>query len=120
MADFLAIDSHDRIIVCDSGSHCLRVFDQQGKFLMKFGDRGSGNGAVEWPKGLCVDYADNILVVDERNKRVSKFSSSGQFIEHVMECSHPYNIAFKAPNSLVLTQCSLSGVSRVTCFDYVI
>ena len=53
MADFLAIDSHDRIVLCDSANHCVKLFDTNGKFLRKFGERGNRNGQLEWPK-RCV------------------------------------------------------------------
>ena len=119
MADFLTVDSHNRILICDSCNHCVKAFDTNGKFLAKYGRRSNREGELEWPKGVCLDDRDNILVTDTRNKRVAMFSPDGEFIDHlIVDYPHPFGIAFSAgdPNLIGLTRYSLKGQSMISIF----
>ena len=117
MADFMTVDSNDRIIVCDSGHHCVKMFDTRGKFLGRFSERGSGDGQLLWPKSVCVDASDNILVTDEKNNRVSLFSPDGRFIQHVIpHHASPYNVSTQ--NCRVgVTSHELAGRSRISIYQ---
>ncbi len=118
MADFLAVDSHDRIICCDSGNHCIKIFDSDGKLITKFGERGNGEGQLEWPKGICCDAKDNIIVTDHRNRRISLFSPDGQFIQHLLQdWPNPYSVCFCQPNLLGVTHYSLTGFSLLGLYE---
>ncbi|ESO08816.1 hypothetical protein HELRODRAFT_109866 [Helobdella robusta] len=44
MADFFAVDTKNRIIVCDSGNHCLKIFDSNGNPISTVGSRGNSDG----------------------------------------------------------------------------
>lgn len=69
-------------IVCDTWNNCLKVFDRSGKFLRKFGEKGKGDGQLEYPRSLCVEKRGshhNILVCDRHNQRVVQFSLEGSF-----------------------------------------
>ena len=115
--DFLTVDSNDRIIVCDSGNHCVKIFDSTGKFLDKFGTRGDSDGQMEWPKGICVDCQDNIILTDSKNRRVTMYSPNGEFIQHlVTDCPNIYNVAYTSPGILGVSQYSLSGKSQVSVY----
>lgn len=95
MADFLAVDGKNRIIVADSGNHCLKLFDSNGKSIGKFASRGTVDGCLEWPKGICVDKNDNIIVADMHNNRVSMFSTSGEFVRQLLSTTpNPYNVCY--------------------------
>ena len=63
---------HDNYFVVSDKltDYCIKVFDKQGKFLYKFGKRGSGNGELEYPLCLSVDRAGHLLVCDSMNHRV--------------------------------------------------
>ena len=117
MADFLAVDSHDRIIVCDSGHHCIKVFDTRGCFLGRFSERGVGDGQLLWPKSVSVDAQDNILVTDQKNNRVSLFSSDGRFIQHVLpRYGNPYNVSV-LDGRLGVTSYGLGGSSSISVYQ---
>ena len=44
------------------------------------GGKGKGDGQFDFPRGLAVDNAGNILVADTGNGRIQKFSPSGIFV----------------------------------------
>lgn len=44
------------------------------------GGKGEGRGQFDFPRGIAVDNAGNILVSDTRNNRIQKFSRTGVFL----------------------------------------
>lgn len=114
MADFLAVDSKDRIIVSDSANHCIKVFDATGAKLTSFSGRGSSDGLLAWPKGVCVDRADNIIVSDSKNGRLSMFSTSGDFIKHLVSgVRNPFGVCHQAESDTIgVTHYAISGYSQ--------
>lgn len=70
----------DLFFVSDGGSHCVKVFNQTGKFLYKIGKRGKQDGHFRMPYGLLVDSSENLLVCDYDNDRVQQFSLDGHFL----------------------------------------
>ena len=65
--------------VSERDSHCVKAFDQSGKFLYKFGKQGNQDGLFIYPYLMHVDSSNNLLVCDSRNNRVQQFSLDGQF-----------------------------------------
>ena len=49
----------------DSDHYCIKVFDQAGQFLYKFGRKGTENGQFVRPSGLHIDRQDCLLVCDQ-------------------------------------------------------
>ena len=118
MADFLAVDSKNRILVADSGNHCVKVFDPDGTYLKVIGSRGSGDGQMEWPKGIAIDKDDNIIVADTLNHRISLYSPDGTFVKHLMtSIPDPYNITCSDGNLGVLHY-NLRGMSQYDVYTY--
>ena len=58
--------------VADGGNNCIKVFDQSGTFLYKFGQ-------LKWPQGTLLDSSNNLLVCDWGNRRLQQFSLDGRF-----------------------------------------
>ena len=56
------------------------MFTAEGKFLRKFGKKGSGDGELNSPAGVTIDSDDIVYVTDHNNNRVSMFTSEGQFL----------------------------------------
>ena len=62
--------------MADSFGHCIQVFTAEGKF----GKYGSCDGELSFPSSVSID-SDNIVYVTEcDNRRVSMFTSEGQFL----------------------------------------
>ncbi len=70
-----------RIIVCEY-SNRIQVFDENGKFLMKFGSQGVNNGEFSEPRSVAIDQRrGRIIVVDTGNYRIQMFDeNTGDFV----------------------------------------
>jgi DNA-binding beta-propeller fold protein YncE len=69
----------DRLLVSDSQRHQVAIFDLGGKFISKFGRRGTGPGEFNFPSHINVDAAGLIYVTDSLNGRIQVFDASGRF-----------------------------------------
>ena len=80
---YVAVNSHENIIISDFHNHSVKVFTMDGKFLFSFGSNGEGNGQFNGPTGVAVDAQDNIIVADWGNSRVQVFDQFGSFLTFV-------------------------------------
>ncbi|XP_039247578.2 uncharacterized protein LOC120325527 isoform X1 [Styela clava] len=84
----ICINQFDDVIVSDHHNHCIKVFNKDGSFLYKFGERGTKDGELKYPEGVACfqleDGKDGILVADDGNCRVSLFTSEGKFLSQVL------------------------------------
>jgi len=65
-------------LIVDSRNHRIQVFDSRGRFLFKFGTKGSGRGQLNISCGLAIDRArGRIIVADAGNNRIQIFDSKG-------------------------------------------
>ena len=60
-------------MVCDSENHRVQVFELNGKFITKFGTKGSGVGEFNIPVSTTVLSDGRIVVTDFRNHRIQIF-----------------------------------------------
>ena len=72
----LAIDSFDRIVVCDAASNKLSMFDGGFKLIGQYGTNGSEVGQFYNPKGMCFDRKSNLVVCDCYNDRLQVISTT--------------------------------------------
>ncbi len=109
--NYCAIDQHDRIIISDWLSHCIKIYDINGKLVQKFGNRGNLDGQLRYPNGVFVDYHNNIVVADNGNHRISLFSQDGKFIQHILTendgISWPEGVAVSDSGMLAITEFGL-------------
>ena len=56
------------------------MFSRNGKFISKFGSKGSGDGQFNNLCGLAVNDKDQIAVVDYENNRIQVFDLYGNFL----------------------------------------
>ena len=65
-----------RVFVADTHAHDIKVFDDDGRLLARWGQRGSGPGELNYPTHLA--FRDGMLIVcDSANARVQGFDSNG-------------------------------------------
>ena len=94
-------------IVSDSNNHCLKVYDDSGRFTHNIGEEGEADGQLNRPFGLCVDKYDNVLVCDRDNNRIQQFGIRGRFIgKHVV--NEPWGITL-TPDGYILISESASN-----------
>ena len=61
------------LMVCDTLNHRVQVFELSGKFVTKFGTKGSGMGEFDKPVSAAVLSDGKIIVTDFFNHRVQLF-----------------------------------------------
>ncbi|XP_078585741.1 E3 ubiquitin-protein ligase TRIM32-like [Branchiostoma floridae x Branchiostoma japonicum] len=92
------------ILVSNGDNHCIHVHNEDGQFLFKFGDLGSGEGQLYSPHGICTDKAGNIIVADSGNSRVEMFDKKGRFLKHIAtDMEKPQAVAMATQGQLVVT-----------------
>lgn len=73
----VVVDAAGNVYVVDSGNHRIQKFDSTGRFLGKWGTRGSGDGQFETPLGIALDSSGKIAyVADKGNHRIQRFDIS--------------------------------------------
>lgn len=99
------ISHQNMFIVSDTYNNCLKVFDCSGKLLRQIGRKGSGDGELIRPQGLCVEKCGNhhnILVCDCGNGRIVQFSLEGYFTgKTVTKLQDPIAIAKMADGRIL-------------------
>ena len=106
------IDSEGRIIVSDTASNKLFVFDSCGTLLHEIGREGKDEGEMKTPLGVTVDSHDNIGVCDSGNGRVQIFKRDSTFKfsfggEQDGEAMYPVSIQFNSQGHIIVAESSL-------------
>ena len=111
----VVVNQRGEVVVSEDMNHCISIFSPNGKKILTFGTRGSGQGQFNGPRGVAVDGEDNILVADSLNHRIQKFTANGQFLSAVgtegkglLEFSRPSHVAFNAANQKLYVADSLN------------
>jgi DNA-binding beta-propeller fold protein YncE len=76
----VAVSKDGLIYVVDGVNNKIKVFDQNGKFVFSFGEKGSLNGQFMFPLGVGIDNSGRVYIADSGNHRIQVFSSTGDFI----------------------------------------
>ena len=76
----VAVDKKGNVYVVDSGSNCVNVYDSDGVWRFRWGERGSRDGQFRFPTCVAVDNQGNVYVADDQNRRIQKFKSNGEFL----------------------------------------
>jgi len=85
----IALDATGHIYVADTWNGRIQRFDADGLFLDKWGTFNTTSGelgdgyALFGPRGIEIDLEGNLLVADTGNKRLLKYSASGELIQQI-------------------------------------
>ena len=66
--------------VADTLNHRIHKLTLSGSFI-----KGSGDGMLSHPHGVCLDHDGRVFVADYGNSRVSVFSDDGTILYHVAD-----------------------------------
>jgi sugar lactone lactonase YvrE len=69
------------VFVTDAATHRVVKFDRDGNVLRAWGRQGLGAGEFYKPRGVTIDGAGRLIVIDHGNHRGQIFSQDGEFIE---------------------------------------
>ncbi|KAI6656020.1 hypothetical protein LOD99_1754 [Oopsacas minuta] len=73
--------AEDNVFITDRELHALLQFNKKDyKLVKRTGNKGAGDGELDKPQGLCVDYNGDVYVADLNNHRVSIFSNALEFV----------------------------------------
>ncbi len=78
----IATTSRGQLVISDIGEykHSVGIYTNDGRCVVKFGDKGSGNSQFLNPCYVSVDVMDRILVSDRDNHCVKVFDSQGKYL----------------------------------------
>jgi len=77
----IAVSGNEKIYVLDYKESHIKVFDNDGKYLMTIGRPGQGPGELNRPRSISLNQ--NELMVQELGRRFSFFSLGGKFLRNV-------------------------------------
>ncbi len=69
-----------RVYVVDAPRHRVVAFDDRGREVLRFGERGTGDGQLNFPTAIAAARDGTLLVVDALNFRVVRFDLEGRFL----------------------------------------
>ena len=74
----IAIDSRDRVYICDLYNFCVKVFDSAGKHLRTIGRKGRGPGDLIGPASIGFSTSGDLWVMERGNRRFQCFDTFGK------------------------------------------
>jgi DNA-binding beta-propeller fold protein YncE len=93
--------------VSDFENDVIHVFEKKGKTptrISTIGGDGSADGQLSETWGLAIDYDYNLLVCDQGNNRIQKFTLDGRFVGNTCdEIKFPRYIAVLNDGQLLVT-----------------
>lgn len=75
--------SDGRIVVANTGTEEVRIYDETGRHLVTTGRKGEGPGEFDGLWWLTVGAGDTVIAYDGNLKRVSLFTADGVFVRSV-------------------------------------
>jgi len=69
----MAIDRQSSLFVVDNGNNRIQKFENNGNFILLWGNFGSANGNFNNPTGVACDGKGDVYVADTNNHRIQKF-----------------------------------------------
>jgi sugar lactone lactonase YvrE len=69
-------------------------YDKEGRYLMHWGTRGSGDGEFHLAHDVVIDRRGRVIVADRTNGRIQLFDQSGKFLTKWSGFGRPYGLAY--------------------------
>jgi hypothetical protein len=114
----VAINTNNDIIVADTNSHRIQIFDKEGNFKFKFGECGKRDGQLLYPNRVSIVKQTGDIVVTERSPthQIQIYNKYGQFLRkfgaNILQ--HPRGVYVDYKSRIVVVECK---VMRVIIFD---
>jgi len=114
----VTINTNNDIIVADTNSHRIQIFDKDGRFKFKFGECGKLDGQLLYPNRVSIVKQTGDIVVTERSPthQIQIYNKYGQFLRkfgaNILQ--HPRGVCVDYKGRIVVVECK---VMRVLIFD---
>ncbi|MGE5396714.1 MAG: cadherin-like beta sandwich domain-containing protein [Chitinophagales bacterium] len=81
------------------------ISDTNATLLQTYGSSGSGDGQLDYPRGVAVDSGGNVYVADFRNNRMQKYDASGNntMTISLAQADPPSLSKFNGPGQVAVT-----------------
>jgi len=117
--DKIGINSHGNIYLCAFAENCIYEFTSTGQRLAQYGRWGSTDaGDLYWPRGMCIDAHDNVIIADTNNSRLQLLTPDGSWT--VLETPEGHHA--DAPTDVAVTStghlCVLQKCGKVSIYKY--
>ena len=74
------------------GNNRVAKFSKDGKFLMQWGKKGTGEGEFHLPHAICLDAKGRVIVGDRENRRIQVFDADGKYLAQWKEGGAPFGL----------------------------
>jgi hypothetical protein len=79
----IQVGDEEEIITYDGQEVSIKVYDKNGKFIRKFGQKGQGPGEIQRPARITYVGNNMITIMDPGNNRFSYYSVDGKCIKEI-------------------------------------
>ena len=87
-------------------------YNEQGEYIMEWGENGTGPGQFNTVHGLAIDKDRRVYVVDRANSRLQVFTEDGEFIEEWPNIVSPAGVFIDENNSVWVVERILNRIIK--------
>lgn len=116
----IAMLSDGTLVVANSGTSTISLFDKDGNYIKSFSSFGAAPGKIQFPLGVAVNKKDEIYVLDSGSHVVEVYDKEGKYLRSFGrmggadgEFMYPLSIAIGGDNWSYVTDYN----ARVHVFD---
>ena len=109
---YASVDKQGNVYITDTLNSRVQVFDAEGKYVKRFGERGNSWGMFDKPKGVATDTFGNVYIVDSGWSNVQIFNQKGQVLLF-FGGRGPYPGMLQNPSPI-----AIDGKNRIYVGDY--
>ena len=109
------------LYIADCGTCCVQKINTTDELLSTFGTKGSGNGQLMNPRGICLDSNGRVFISELSNNRISVFEADGTFLHHITgnaangtNLNAPWGLAFDQSGNLHIANTNTSTIKVFT------
>lgn len=124
----IAVDEDTGVVyVADTEAHRIQKFDQDGNFILKWGERGNEEGKIKFPRDVEVDSDGYVYEADTDAERIQVFEPDGDFMNFIMEFQglhneidgpfHPRSVAVDQNGNIYAAAAYANRIDKFKIFD---
>jgi len=95
----LDVDEYENMYVLDYRNSNIRVYDKNGTYVKTIGKRGEGPGELVEPLGIQITPQNEIMINNDRRRRLIFFSLMGEFLRQDILINLPMSRRLKVDSN---------------------